>query len=725
MATKKEKRPELFDLSQYGHFYAPNEVIEFLVRLTQPKPAETVLCIGFDPQVVNSIIGEDIQALSVRAEALPLIDTEVAGLQAFDVILCGPTFGIVSPESNEPNEEMWLKWSVEHLSQNGRLAIIVPIGLLSNVSQESIRRFLLEEGGLEAVIELPSGWAHGTAIQASILYITTNLDLARPVRMFRLSENSDVSWAVLEKEVRNHNPKLPITSSGKAFTVPASRLEATRLDAKYYDPQYEVTSPEQSFDAVKLGELVDIWSGIRFKEDDLQLGGIPFVQVRNLNLDGSLNLRDVRTIKPKVAADSRGYSQPGDILVSIAGTIGKVAIVPPQTNVCIDTSLRRLRILDASRVLPEYLALYLQSDRAKLQMERWFSGSVIRVLPTASLEQIIVYLPDIKKQKEAVQTLQKLVRHHTEQLLLVFPNIEQMQSVVSAPSQAAAPSQTPVGSAPQKPPLQEIVKAEFPFSIARTYTLFEAATNESAVSQVRRLIAASEAVVYYSYGILVADQLHRLKINDPDLKLLLNGSITDFSLDKRIKYIFRIIKLAQDDPDIRLFVPEIVNGEFGTCSDIHNNVRNKFSHTDMPDAWCRKVVKDFRPRIKRLLESLLPIREYRLAQVTSVSVRDGRPQHHITTMMGDNSLFPTQVEDLDSLLPADTQHVILLDQNYNVLDFHPFYVFHGWESTGMQNHLCFLKQITGQPPKQKLKIESTEGAGDTEIEMDLKLSKLL
>jgi hypothetical protein len=94
-------------------------------------------------------------------------------------------------------------------------------------------------------------------------------------------------------------------------------------------------------------------------------------------------------------------------------------------------------------------------------------------------------------------------------------------------------------------------------------------------------------------------------------------------------------------------------------------------------------------------------------------------------MMGDNSLFLTQVEDLDSLLPADTQHVILLDQNYNALDLHPFYIIHAWESTGMQNHLCFLKQVIGQPPKQKLKIESSEGAGDTEMEMDLKLSKLL
>ena len=94
------------------------------------------------------------------------------------------------------------------------------------------------------------------------------------------------------------------------------------------------------------------------------------------------------------------------------------------------------------------------------------------------------------------------------------------------------------------------------------------------------------------------------------------------------------------------------------------------------------------------------------------------------TMIGDNSVFPNQVEDLDSLLLADTQHIILLDEDYNVLDLHPFYVIHAWESTGMRNQLCFFKQVTGQHPRQRLKIESTEGAGETDIEM-LQLSHFL
>ena len=137
------------------------------------------------------------------------------------------------------------------------------------------------------------------------------------------------------------------------------------------------------------------------------------------------------------------------------------------------------------------------------------------------------------------------------------------------------------------------------------------------------------------------------------------------------------------------------------------------------------MVRGYQPKVTKLLKSLLPLRDYRLVQVINVTVRDGRPQHHITAMMGYNSLFPTQVEDLDYLLPADTQHVVLLNQDNDVLDLHPFYMFYAWENTGMQNHLCFLKQVVGQSSNQRMKIESTQGAGEIEIEMDLKLETFL
>ena len=75
------------------------------------------------------------------------------------------------------------------------------------------------------------------------------------------------------------------------------------------------------------------------------------------------------------------------------------------------------------------------------------------------------------------------------------------------------------------------------------------------------------------------------------------------------------------------------------------------------------------------------------------------------------------------MLPLDTNHVVLLDEDYNVLDLHPFYQFHAWESTGMQDHLCVAKQIN--EAKNTLKLESLQGSGVTEIDLDIQLSNIL
>ena len=168
MPIKEDKVQGLFDAKQYGHFYLPEVVVNLLVGLTQPSPGERVLGIGFYPESLGSSLRSRVETQFVSTEMLPSEQFQTLSSQFFDVILCAPAFGVLSPESNQPSEEVWLQWSIDHLSETGRIAALVPIGLLSNYSQEPFRRFLLEKSGLEAVIELPSGWAQGTAIYCTL-----------------------------------------------------------------------------------------------------------------------------------------------------------------------------------------------------------------------------------------------------------------------------------------------------------------------------------------------------------------------------------------------------------------------------------------------------------------------------------------------------------------------------------------------------------------------------
>jgi hypothetical protein len=727
---------KLFDTSPFGDFYVPSDIVRFLVALTAPQPGEKVLGIGvIDPQVLRSAVESavDIQPTYVRGQ--PTLK-ELDSLDInYSVILCAPPFGLSFSQDpampGEPSEEFWLKWSVGHLSQDGRLAIVVPAGLLSNYSQQSIRHFLLGESGLQAILELPAGWAQGTATQASILFITSNNEPDRLVRMFRFTSVETIPWHDLAPHVRATEPDRHPVTLWKEYAVAAAELKPLRLDAQYYDPKYtQIPVPDPNvFEAVNLADLVEIRSGQRFSKGDFQSLGIPFIQVGRVTVDGHLNLRNARAVAPAAATASRGHGQPGDVLVTVAGTVGKVAFLgddTPPNGVCIDTSLRRLRVLDDDRLLPEYLALYLRSRLAQLQIERFLSGSVIRTLSSPNLGSIAVYLPDLPSQREIVAAFHGLSYQQTAGLLSAFPDVDRMRSTTGPselPQTQIVEQITLPLTAPETPSWQEVVKTQFPFPIARAYTVFEDRASHSPSSRLKALIDVSEAVVYYLYGVLAADYLRRLMADDDDPR---SKIVTNYSIDRRIQFILNMRKLAKEDPNIALFVPELDGAEVGVCSDIHNNLRNQYSHVAAPpEPWCEQAIANYEPKLERLLQSLMPLQDYKLAQVTGLTVRDSRPQHTVILMMGNNPLFQSQVEDLESLLPADTNHVILLDQDYNVLDLHPFFLLHAWESTGMYHHLCFFKQTVGDLPNQRLRVESTQGVGDTTAETDLGLNALL
>src|SRR5579883_644148 len=335
-------------------FFVSSEMIYFLVALTAPQPEEKILNIHLNPDILNPYIKnlfgqlphqEDITYLKSQAIPEEMVQAETF----YDVILCSPTFGSVfrSPDgSGDPNEEFWLKWSMNHLSEEGRLAIIVPTGLLSNYSQRAIREILVADGSLEAIIDLPSGWSHSTYPQASILYVTKNRDPNREVKLIYFTKPESIPWDSLASNISNGLLDEAHLKAGIGLTVKVSDLDKQRLDAKYYHlKKARLLPPDpQVFKEIRLSELAKISSGERFAKEDFQKdnaqqNGIPFIQVKNVAINGSLDLQKVQILKPSSALASRGYSKPGDVVVTTAGTVGKVALIGDSLafpGICID-----------------------------------------------------------------------------------------------------------------------------------------------------------------------------------------------------------------------------------------------------------------------------------------------------------------------------------------------------------------------------------------------------
>lgn len=478
-----------------GEYYVPTPIVQFLIDIVNIEPENQVLCIGFERERVESLFQQKNISNLVCISSQPHLEEHKNILGKFDAIICAPTFGLTvdqeSVRTGESSEEFWIKWSLGHLTDEGRFSIIVPTGLLSNYSQQPIRKFINEQSSLKAIIELSAGWSKETALQASILLIEAGRT-KQDVKMYRFNDTSKVIWNDITTHVLGSLSNFSTGNSGIYYSVTPREINPLRLDAQYYDPKYlqSITFDEKIFKKVRLGDITEIRSGDRFTKEEFQEEGVPFIQVRNITTDGLIVLSDTKKINPVIASESRSIAIAGDILITVAGTVGKVCLIKKSdafSQVCIDTSIRKVRVIDKDKVLPEYLELFLRSKTAQLQIDRLASGSIIQVLSTPNLKDIEIHLPSIVKQKEIVKNFRDLIQMQTSKILSVFPKSDEMRAVVEpAPPNIPAPVPSPTPITPP-PSWQEIVRTQYPFPISRAFTAYEEASKQNYTNRLKTL----------------------------------------------------------------------------------------------------------------------------------------------------------------------------------------------------------------------------------------------
>ena len=131
-------------------------------------------------------------------------------------------------------------------------------------------------------------------------------------------------------------------------------------------------------------------------------GGRLIVDVKDYP-SGHLKLEKVRRCDPTIEADfKRSRLRAGDVLLSIRGTIGRVAVVPEQLdghNISRDSA----RISgDPEKVLPEFLRLILESPDVQDEIRRTTTGLAVKGINVARIRALAVPDWTIVQQKEAI-----------------------------------------------------------------------------------------------------------------------------------------------------------------------------------------------------------------------------------------------------------------------------------------------------------------------------------
>ena len=215
-----------------GEFYTPSEVVRICVEIVDPKPGMTV----YDPTVGSG--GMLIQSRDYISQCggdpknLALYGQEKIGttwsickmnmllhgighadirqedtirkpqhkddnneLKSYDRVLANPPFSqnyikkeiefpgrfhVFMPEKGKKADLMFVQHMLATLKGDGKMATIMPHGVLFRGGEEAAaRKYFLERGYLEAIIGLPANLFYGTGIPACILIMNKNGAAAR------------------------------------------------------------------------------------------------------------------------------------------------------------------------------------------------------------------------------------------------------------------------------------------------------------------------------------------------------------------------------------------------------------------------------------------------------------------------------------------------------------------------------------------------------------------
>jgi type I restriction enzyme S subunit len=168
---------------------------------------------------------------------------------------------------------------------------------------------------------------------------------------------------------------------------------------------------ETSGGFVKLDSLVDperpICYGVLMPGAEFD-GGRLIVDVKDYPT-GQIRVDEVRRCDPNIEAGfKRSRLRTGDVLLSIRGTIGRVAIVPSELdghNISRDSA----RISgNPDKVVPEFLRLIMESPDVQNEVQRTTTGLAVKGINVARIRDLAVPNWSIAMQHEAVMSNARL-----------------------------------------------------------------------------------------------------------------------------------------------------------------------------------------------------------------------------------------------------------------------------------------------------------------------------
>lgn len=183
-------------------------------------------------------------------------------------------------------------------------------------------------------------------------------------------------------------------------------------DAKLQIKQYRQSVLKQQFSIADYPEITlkevtfKINDGTHFTPTYIETG-VPFLSVKDLR-DKQIFFDDCKYISAEEhkALYNRCNPELGDVLITKSGTIGRTAIVKTNKKFSLFVSVALLKP-NKDLISSEFLMYALDNYISKIDIKQNVKGGVIKNLHLEDIRKIKINLPDLKKQNEIVEEIEK------------------------------------------------------------------------------------------------------------------------------------------------------------------------------------------------------------------------------------------------------------------------------------------------------------------------------
>lgn len=353
--------------------------------------------------------------------------------KSFDRILCVPLWNyrfdkrlILNPRvknrldsiCTQPVYSDWLEVmaAFEQLSDDGVMVALMTNSSLTNSQNQAIRRYLVECGYIQSVIELPDLLLEFKRFPLYAVVLSHNnkhiqfIDASKAYTQERRYKNIDLEYFKKIMEGFDNN----------CYSAELMRVKAEEFNLL---PKRYTIDPIH-YDGISLGEICNISRGpvIPSKELDeittLDDTGIRYVYSQALDTQ-QVDMSQLPFVdKSKLGKSSQVIEENSLVLTRTSPFKSNMLHLQPGAGVIINGNLFSITIAPKYRnlYLLDYIAAFFNSTLGREQIERLASGSVIKSISIKDLKSLAIPKVSIDQQRRFLGHADKIIQMRTDLL---------------------------------------------------------------------------------------------------------------------------------------------------------------------------------------------------------------------------------------------------------------------------------------------------------------------